>query len=990
MKTNQLVLFLSFIIFISNFTLGQEKKFSDLETGFLNPPISAKPKGYWCLVNGNFDLTQMTIELKEFKEKGMGTLDIWDVAGWVDPNGVIPDGPSFMGDESVQAIAHGIREAGKIGMEIGLTISSSWNAGGSWVKPEDGVMGLFDTSLVINGPSYFSENIPFPHIPNRYNGLQDGIKMLLEKGDDGLPTFYKDVVLLAYQARDDSLISNLVDISGHFKNGKLNWNVPTGKWKITRYITTGTGQPLMRPSPNSNGLMIDHFNPEAMKRHLNFFFEKLENELGDLSKTALQYLYTDSYEANSAVWTVKLPEEFKRRNRYELTSYLPALEGYIIKSKEVTERFLFDFKKTLSDLIIENHYELGKKMCNEKGLDFIAEAGGPGPPIHNCPFESLSSLGKCSVPRGEFWYDSLFTKEKKDELQIIKGPASASHLYNQPRVEAEAFTGTQLWQFGPGDLKATADKAMCEGLTSFVYHTTPHIPREAGKPGWVYNFGTIINTTRAWWDLSEGFHNYLARSCFLLQQGNFVGDVLFYYGDKAPNFVDRKKFIQSLGFGYDYDYTNSDIILNRLDVKDGRFVLPHGQSYKILVLPDDDAMNPKVLEKISALVKKGGIVVGKKPTHSHSLSNYKVNDKRIKELAEKMWSDENHKISFGKGIVYSKTQPLREVLKDLSVRPDIQINKENPQNHLDYIHRSTDEADIYFVRNTSDQKQTFEFKLRSKKGVPEIWNSDYATINKLPIYITENGITTFPLNLDGFGSTFIILRNNEMKKHIVEISINDEVLFPNSKDRFPISFSKDKIIFESEGKYKIIYSDGSEKIFDNSKTVEEKEITGNWKLKFPYGKGAPQNITLDKLKSWTDFEDEGIKHFSGIATYLKQIELTEDEVDINNQITLDLGGVSKVAKVFFNGKPLDILWYSPYQIDITKTAKKGKNNLIIEVANVLSNQMTGDAHRVGKDKRTHSNITKGPNAWISPWKEVPLVKSGLLGPVKIKFNKILK
>ena len=131
------------------------KNSKSLENGFFNPPITAKSKGYWCFVNGNFDLSQMTVELKEFKDKGMGTLDIWDVAGWVDPNKVEPAGPPFMGDQSVQAIAHAIREAGKLGLNIGLTISSSWNAGGSWVKPEDGVMGLFDTSITVSGRIHF-------------------------------------------------------------------------------------------------------------------------------------------------------------------------------------------------------------------------------------------------------------------------------------------------------------------------------------------------------------------------------------------------------------------------------------------------------------------------------------------------------------------------------------------------------------------------------------------------------------------------------------------------------------------------------------------------------------------------------------------------------------------------------------------------------------------------------------------------------------------
>ncbi len=956
-----------------------------LREGFQNPPAEAKPKGYWLLVNGNFDLLQMTRELKEFKDKGIGTVDIWDVSGWVDPDSVEPAGPPFMGEQSVQAIAHAVREAGKLGIDVGLVISSSWNAGGSWVQPEDGVMGLFDTTIVVNGGASFSGKLPFPHIPEKFGR----IKMLLKKRADGLPTFYKDVAVLAYQSGNDSTIAQVVDVTKYFDGKKLNWRAPEGKWLLTRYVVTGTGHPLMRPSPNSNGLMIDHFNADAMRRHLNYFFDKLEGELGDLSETALKYLYTDSYEANSAVWTVKLPEEFEKRRGYSLIPYLPAMQGYIVKDKETTDRFLFDLKKTLSDLIIENHYALGKKLCYEKGLDFIAEAGGPGPPLHNCPFESLSSLGACDVPRGEFWYEPSWDKKKKEELQIVKGPASAAHLYNRPRVEAEAFTGLQLWQFGPGDIKKAADRAMCEGLNSFVYHTTPHIPREAGIPGWVYNFGTIINTTRAWWPLSDGFHHYLGRSCYLLQQGDFVGDVLFYYGDKAPNFVKPKHFMKELGFGYDYDVTNSDIILSRLDVKDGRFVLPHGQSYRVLVLPDDEPMNPAVLEKIMILVKKGCIVIGRKPQRSYSLHNAEENDKRVKELADKLWSANQAKIKYGRGTLYTDTDNIRGVLNDLGIIPDVQLFVENPQKYLDYIHRSTENAEIYFFRNTSAEKRTFYLTLRADRGVPELWNPDDGGMQKIPIYIQDNHTTAFPLKLEGYGSAFVVFNGAKSGKHIVRAEYNGHTVFPETKRDFPLSYKNGDILFEKEGQYKFSYSDNSGKVFnyDNNSSIE---ISGSWQVRFPYGWGAPQRTVFDKLISWTDSDDDGIKYFSGIASYHKTFELSKTELSVLDKLTLDLGEVSKVAKVFLNGKPLDVSWHAPYKVDITDAVKEGTNYLVVEVANVFSNQMTGDSHRRGRDKRTHSNITKGPNAWHTPWKDVPLIKSGLLGPVKIEFRRIAK
>ena len=648
---------------------------------------------------------------------------------------------------------------------------------------------------------------------------------------------------------------------------------------------------------------------------------------------------------------------------------------------------MYDLKKTLSDLIIENHYALGKKLCNEKGLDFIAEAGGPGPPIHNCPFEALSSLGKCDIPRGEFWFEPTWDKEKIEQLQIIKGPASAAHLYNRPRVEAEAFTGLQLWQFGPGDIKSVADKAMCEGLNSFVYHTTPHIPREAGIPGWVYNFGTIINTTRAWWPLSGSFHHYLGRSSYLLQQGNFVGDVLFYYGDKAPNFVPPKQYIPALGFGYDYDYVNSDIILNKLDYRDGRFILPHGQSYRILVLPNEQAMNPDVLEKISALVKKGAVVVGRKPSRSYSLSNAAENDRRVRELADKMWKKAQRKNNYGKGLIYSDLNDIRGVLQENGILPDVHISDDNPQDYLDFIHRKTENADIYFLRNTTGKTHAFQLTLRSINGVPELWNPDDGSVTVIPVYRRDGNSTIFPLTLDGKGAVFIIFRGAETAAHIVKIEKNNTALFPAAAQKFPIRYKNNRLIFCENGHYTITYGDNSRKIMEISGN-KEKPIEGSWEIRFPYGWGAPQRTVFEKLISWTDAEDSGIRYFSGVASYHKTFEISADELDANFQAVLDLGEVSKAAKVYLNGEPVDELWHSPYQADISGALRNGKNYLVVEVANVFSNQMTGDSYRKGRDKRTHSNITKGPNAWHTPWKDVPLKKSGLLGPVKIVFRRI--
>jgi hypothetical protein len=446
-----------------------------LEAGFINPPLIARPKALWPWVNGNFSLSQITFEMEQAKAKGMGGFDIWDVGTTIDPDNLVPDGPPFLSDASLQGIKHAVEEGDRLGLEIGLISSSSWNAGGSWVKPEHGAMGLFKKDTVITGPAVFQASIPFPSIPEV---RRRGEKTLLQRDVvTGLPVYYKEVGLIAHPLNADSSISGAAAVIDLQKDkaassGAITWNVPAGKWRITRYVCAPTGQPLMIPSPLSNGLMLDHFSAAAQEANLAYIFKRLKEALGSLKNRSLKYIYEDSYEVNSAVWTPLLPEEFLKKTGYSLIPYLPVLDGYTVGSKETTERFLYDFTKLLSDLIITNHYAKGRQLSEQEGLGFYAEAGGPGKPIHNVPFEDLKALGSLTVPRGEFWnkHGDL------DKLQIIKGIASAAHIYNQRYVEAEAFTSVWLWQEGPAELKPLADRAMCEGLNRFVYHTFPHTP----------------------------------------------------------------------------------------------------------------------------------------------------------------------------------------------------------------------------------------------------------------------------------------------------------------------------------------------------------------------------------------------------------------------------------------------------------------------------------------------------------------------------------
>jgi hypothetical protein len=937
--TFYLVLFLS-LLTLHLYAQGQVR--DSLEANFRNPPVSARPKALWPWVNGNFSFTAITYEMEEAKEKGMGGFDIWDVGTNMNPQNMVPDGPPFLGDESLDGIAHAIREANRLGLELGLITSSSWNAGGSWIAPEHGAMGLFRSDSILTGPLEFKGRLPFPNIPGNYVGH----KTLIEKTVNGLPVYYKEIAVVLHPLTNDSTVNEKeITILQNIKNNndEVTVTIPKGKFRLVRYVCAPTGQPLMIPSAKSDGLMLDHFSAAAQEANMKYILERLKTKFPSLKGQSLKYLYEDSYEVNTAVWTPLLPEFFRQRKGYDIDRHLIILDGFRINNTDYTSRFQFDFNKVLSDMIIENHYAKGKELSEKEGLGFYAEAGGPGKPIHNVPFEDLRALGSLTVPRGEFW-----NKHPQLELlQIVKGIASAAHIYNQPSVEAESFTSVWLWQEGPDELKPLADRAMCEGLNRFVYHTFPHSTPEAGKPGWIYNFGTLINTTNGWWPKSYGFHEYIARCSYLLQQGNFRGDVAFYYGDAAPNFVPPKHTPNSLGKGYDYDVVNSDVILNRMEVRDGKIFLPHGQYYEVLVLPEESRINPLVLQKIEKMVSEGATVIGRKPSATYSLSDQKKNDGIVRETAAKIWGNKSgRERAYGEGrVVWKKS--VRQVLMEKNILPDVEFNSSVTHDSCDFIHRSTANADIYFVRNKSKKTFTGNIIFRIQGRQPEWWNPVTGGISSLTNHHETNKRTSVPVQLQGEESAFFIFRRAD----------------PNTRSQ-----SATVTTFTNTSNHTI-----------DPKTEISVTLDSPWRVRFAHTSGEPTELLMDRIVSLHTLPQ--VQYFTGVATYSTDFNISAAQ--LKDAILLKLNKVEEIGDVYVNGARLGTHWHHTQRFDISSVVREGKNSLIIEVVNSINNGLVGDARRPEQFRIYKTNIQKLPNAWMKPFAEASLLPAGLIGPVEI-------
>ena len=161
------------------------------------------------------------------------------------------------------------------------------------------------------------------------------------------------------------------------------------------------------------------------------------------------------------------------------------------------------------------------------------------------------------------------------------------------------------------------------------------------------------------------------------------------------------------------------------------------------------------------------------------------------------------------------------------------------------------------------------------------------------------------------------------------------------------------------------------------------EIAGAWNVSFPPKWGAPEKITLDSLGSWSDSKIDGVKFFSGTATYTKTFAWPNENEKTKRELWLDLGDVQVMARVKLNGHDLGILWQPPFRVNVTDALQPGVNRLEIQVSNLWPNRMIGDAALAEKDRFTWSS-------WQPFNKDTPLLKSGLLGPVRISTSVLVE
>lgn len=554
----------------------------------------------------------------------------------------------------------------------------------------------------------------------------------------------------------------IVDLTAKLaSDGRLKWNVPSGDWIVLRFGYTPTGV-KNHPAPREGeGLECDKFSKAALDAHWNGFMQKILDDAGPLAGKSLDCSLIDSYEVGSQDWTANFREEFKKRRGYDPLKFLPTFTRRVVDSPEITERFLWDMRRTIADLFAENYYEHFAELCRRHGLKSAVEP-------YTGPFDSPQCGASADVVMGEFWTGS-------EGDPSVKLAASIAHSYGKTIVGAESFTAAPeagRWQNDPYSLKALGDLMYCQGLNRYYFHRYAMQPWTNRWPGMTMGqWGFHFERTETWWKQGKSWIDYISRCEFLLQQGRAVADAAYFNGQSAP--VEMRAGDPVLPKGYDFDAVDADVLRNAT-VKNGRIALASGANYALLILPPGDVnMTPQTLHHIHELVRSGATVVGSRPEHSPSLENYPACDAQVKRLGDELWGNcdgtnvlEN---TDGKGsIVWGKS--LADVFAAQNLKPDFEFTGLEGASRLAYAHRVAGAAEIYFVSNQRRRPDSVECTFRVDGKIPELWHPDSGVIEPAPVWSALDGRTTVRLDFDPAGSVFVIFRNTAKgMDHVVAV-----------------------------------------------------------------------------------------------------------------------------------------------------------------------------------------------------------------------------
>lgn len=968
-----------FFMACSPVQLKKEKMEKSLEQGFIDPPNSARTWVLWDWINGNVCREGITKDLESMKEVGLGGVVWRELAGpWWAPEGLATP----YSTQWQELIQWAIKEAGRLGIQFDISIDFGYGSGGPHITPDISMQMLYWSQKVVQGGKKVFVMLEKPEILTQNQGNQFIIKgPWLREGkhlDDkvlkdireidsyrdiavyavpyssvrkmyqipqlnlrtglGENTFFKGMDKISPSRNAVIPLDSIIDLTNQTKpEGTLTWEAPPGKWLIVR-LGHASNFKMTRPCPpDAIGLECNRLSTEGINAHFEAFLKPILQQAGSSTGNSLKYVFLDSWEAGSQNWTAELPREFRERRGYDLHPWLPALVGMVVDSPNLTERFLWDFRETISEMILDNYHKRIRELISPYGIKFSFEGYG------KVCIDNLKYAESSDFPISEFWtlgngYFPDFGKQKYSSS--IKAMASASHTKGVEWNGAEAFTGSRGWKDHPYVFKAIGDEAFCLGVNKLILHTSAHQAYDQMIPGLTHRrWGGHFNRHNTWWQYSKPWFDYLSRCQYMLQQGQFVADVCYFFGEGAPLNVEDMHL--KLPGGYDYDLCSSDIV-QQMTVRDGKIILPSGMSYHYLLLPATDRLSLSATLKIKELVESGGkVIVQNNTIGTPGLSGYPEADLKTMQIMSQL----------GDRVKNLTKSEWPKIFEGNKIEPDF------VGEGLNYIHRKTNEIDFYFVANPKPENVEINCSFRVSGKIPELWNPETGEIRELPEYYGTEGRVAVPIRFQPMQSWFVVFRKTK--------------------------------------------SEGAVKNKNFPEYCPLLDIIRPWQVSFdPKWGGPAKPVTFDTLTDWSKHSDTGIRYYSGTASYINTFNISSEQISKTSPVLLDLGQVEVMAKVMVNGKNCGIAWKPPYRVDISDAVQPGENKLEIEVVNTWVNRMIGDEN-LPEDCdwidwehlrewpewfKNHEPRPSGRYTFTTAKhykKDDPLAASGLMGPVRI-------
>jgi len=891
-----------------------------LESNFENPPDSARPMTFWHWMSGLVGKDGITADLEAMKRAGLGGVLIYHIGGRTRVQGDV----KYMSDEWFDLMKFAAEEAKRIGLEFSFHNCPGWSSsGGPWITPELSMQEVVWSETQVEGGKTFEGKLSQP------KALHD---------------FYRDIAVLALPATGTVRRNQIIDVTSRMTtDGRLTWEAPPGKWVVMRFGHTSTGKKVHPTPAGGEGLECDKMSSAAVDLHFESYAGRILENSKNLVGDAIKYVEIDSYEAGNQNWTPGFREIFQKQNGYDIIPWLPVLAKRTVASKDLSKRFEWDLRETVGREVEQNYFGgFARNVHSYPGLKFASEPYGTEE-----PFDTCAAARHGDLLLGEFWHGNTDTRGWKKWLSKM---TSTSTVLGKTVVGAEAFTGepwVTRWTEDPFALKPGGDYAFAEGINLFALHCTVHQPwKNAIPPGIIMQFwGTHFGRTQTWWEIARPWFDYLARCQYLLRQGRPVVDILKLGDTDEP-----------VPPGYKRNTCSADVVLHDLQVKDGILTLPHGQTYRVLVLDDNKSMTPELAARVRDLVNAGARVLGPKPLASPSFVDFPECDQQVQKIAAELWDG-------------NKIQPAENIgayLAANGIAPDFTASAGN----IAWNHRRDGDTDIYFVSNQSQEERVVECTFRVAGKVPELWDPASGKHRDAATFTLQNQHTTLPIKFDPAGSTFVIFRRPATN------------------------------------------SANSGTNWVNYKTFEK--IPGPWTATFDPAWGGPGQVKFENLEDWTKRPEPGIRYFSGTATYETTFDLT---APVPDKVSLDLGRVKNLAQVELNGKDLGVLWKPPFRVSVGGLLNPKGNRLVVRITNLWPNRMIGDEQEppdlewgknmtmkwVGKNHEAGRPLLEMPD-WLAQGKPRPskgrftfttwnyydkdslLLESGLLGPVELLLS----